>query len=184
MSVAGTKPVLYVKAAKDGKSVGDCPFSHKARLALESKNVEHELKLIDLGNKPKWYLDINKDGTVPSLVIGEKKITSSDDILTYADENGKGEKLGDCTTGMDEAGKVFGAFVSFMKAKENSALEEAKEKLTKALEDVNGVLEKSGGPFMSGKKFGTVDCNLTPKLYAIKIAGKHYKVRFPNISLP
>ena len=43
-----------MQASPDGKSLGDCPFTQRANLALKIKNVRATYILIDLTNKPKW----------------------------------------------------------------------------------------------------------------------------------
>ena len=177
MAAADTSTKVYGKAGQDGKSTGDCPFTHKARLALEVQGIPYEFEPIDLKNKPDWYLKINEQGSVPSMTTPDKTITSSDEIVAYADENGKQSyKLKDKTNGLDAVGNVFKAFTSYIQEKDEDRAKMNEKQLTQVLGEINSILEKSGGPFMSGKEFGKVDCDLAPKLYAVKVAAKHFKV--------
>ena len=86
--------VLYCKQGPAAGSLGDCPFTHKAHLALRAKGFSPTLAMIDMTNKPTWFLDINPDGTAPAYVkeSGEV-ITQSDDIVAFADANGSGPQL-------------------------------------------------------------------------------------------
>jgi glutathione S-transferase len=46
-----------------------CPYSQRALIAWSFKNVPGEICVIDLVNKPEWYLQINPEGKVPSLTV-------------------------------------------------------------------------------------------------------------------
>lgn len=46
-----------------------CPYSQRALLAWSFKNVEGEIAVIDLVDKPDWYLEINPEGKVPTLTV-------------------------------------------------------------------------------------------------------------------
>ena len=61
-----------MQASPDGKSLGDCPFTQRANLALKVKKVRVTYVLIDLHNKPKWYFIVNPAGTAPALEFGDK----------------------------------------------------------------------------------------------------------------
>ncbi|PQM39821.1 dehydroascorbate reductase 1 [Prunus yedoensis var. nudiflora] len=47
--------------------LGDCPFCQRVLLTLEEKHLPYDLKLVDLGNKPEWFLKINPEGKVPVI---------------------------------------------------------------------------------------------------------------------
>ncbi|AQK83380.1 Glutathione S-transferase DHAR3 chloroplastic [Zea mays] len=36
--------------------LGDCPFTQRVLLTIEEKHLPYDLKLVDLANKPDWYL--------------------------------------------------------------------------------------------------------------------------------
>ena len=63
---------MHVQASPDGKSLGDCPFTQRANLALKVKKVPVTYILIDLSNKPKWYFSVNSAGTAPALQFGDQ----------------------------------------------------------------------------------------------------------------
>jgi len=54
-------------------------------MCLEYKNINFTRELIDLKNKPESYLKLNKKGSVPTLVCGDKIICDSGEILKYLD---------------------------------------------------------------------------------------------------
>ncbi|XP_056849133.1 glutathione S-transferase DHAR3, chloroplastic-like [Raphanus sativus] len=52
--------------------LGDCPFSQRVLLTLEEKHVPYDMKLVDLINKPEWFLKISPEGTwilKPTVVV-------------------------------------------------------------------------------------------------------------------
>jgi len=46
-----------------------CPYVQRAAIALGEKGAPFERILIDLANKPDWFLKISPLGKVPLLVI-------------------------------------------------------------------------------------------------------------------
>lgn len=173
---------LYVKAAENGEDVGDCPFSMKANLALRFKKVDNEVQVIDLRNKPGWFTDLNSEGTAPTYVAADSKvITSSDDVVQYADQAGKDASVSLCRSNSphwDAANKVvepvFSSFISFLKSKGDDE-EKCRNKLYECLKAVDDHLQKTGGPYLLGSNLSAVDCNFGPKLFHILVAAKHFK---------
>lgn len=175
--------VLYVKAGEDGKCLGDCPFSMKANLALKIKGLETDVRMIDLSDKPDWYLELNPAGSTPTYVSKSGEVVdSSDEIVALADEEGpeKNSKLYQESNPHWEAtaeviGPVFGAFARLMKNKDESLAEEKSTELTASLKAVNDHLAKVGGPYLLGAEVSAMDCNLAPKIHHILVAGKELK---------
>ncbi len=52
-------------------SVPVCPYAQRARILLNTKQVEHDIDYIDLFDKPAWYLDRVPTGKVPALFVGD-----------------------------------------------------------------------------------------------------------------
>jgi len=73
-----------------------CPFAHKAWIALEESQRPFEMEEISLygpNGKPDWFWKLNPAGTVPVLVAGGQVLPDSDDILDYLDtESGLGKE--------------------------------------------------------------------------------------------
>ena len=71
--------------------------SQKVRLALAEKCVVYDNRFVDielrLTNYEPWYLRLNPNGVVPTLVHGERVVTDSVRILKYIDEAFPGPKL-------------------------------------------------------------------------------------------
>lgn len=61
-----------------------CPYAMRARMALSYAGIEVPHIEVDLKNKPQELLDISPKATVPVLVINNKIIDESLDIMRYA----------------------------------------------------------------------------------------------------
>ena len=77
--------VLYLKAAEDGKSVGDCPFAHYIRLILEEKGLPYDVQPCSgPDDKPNWLLDYY-EGKLPCLRHKKEAYVESNVIAAYLD---------------------------------------------------------------------------------------------------
>jgi len=68
----------------------NCPYAHRAHIALEELNLPFEEVIIDLNvPRPQWYLDINPRGLVPSIkysvpgLMDEEIITESQVVSQF-----------------------------------------------------------------------------------------------------
>lgn len=72
-------------------------YSAIARLVLIEKHVDYKSVIIDmhigLEHFKPWYVALNHNATVPTLVHGKKTIPSSVEILTYVEKHFKGPSL-------------------------------------------------------------------------------------------
>ena len=67
-------------------SFGLCPYVQRARAILVEKNIEHEIKYIDLNSPPEWFFDISPMEKVPVLLVDGKAVFESMVICEYLDE--------------------------------------------------------------------------------------------------
>lgn len=183
-SMATTAPnfegrsVLVVKAAPDG-SLGNCPFSQKANLALRLRGVPFEVETVHLDNKPKWFLDLTEKATAPVFVDGKLVLKESDDIVQHADKVGKqGSMLVDDANPRAKSAKkcmepVLKAFARLVMNEGDDGPLTAE--LDTALEAVASHLKDGSGKFVLGDKFSSIDCELAPKLWHVQVAGKRIK---------
>jgi glutathione S-transferase len=64
-----------------------CPFAQRTRILLRLKNIQPERIEIDLTRDSEpWYLEMNPEGTVPTIVHGGKVIYESAIVNEYLDE--------------------------------------------------------------------------------------------------
>jgi len=64
-----------------------CPYAIAARLALKFADIAVEMIEVDLKNKPLSLYDCSKKATVPVLVLPDKVIDESRDIVDWVVEN-------------------------------------------------------------------------------------------------
>ena len=63
-----------------------CPFVHRAAIMLREKGVPFERRIVDLKNKPDWFLAISPRGKVPVLVADGRALFESAAICEFLDE--------------------------------------------------------------------------------------------------
>ncbi|KAF9597171.1 hypothetical protein IFM89_016159, partial [Coptis chinensis] len=174
-SLTQTKMALEicVKAAAGApEELGDCPFCQRVLLTLEEKNVPYKLHLIDVGNKPQWFLEVSPEGKVPVVKFDEKWIPDSDVITQLIEEKYPEPSLVTPLELASVGSKIFGSFVKFLKSKDPSdGSEQALLDELKALEDHL----KAHGPYVNGEKITAIDLSLAPKLYHLEVALGHFK---------
>ncbi|KAI4299588.1 hypothetical protein L6164_033033 [Bauhinia variegata] len=161
--------------------LGDCPFCQRVLLTLEEKHLPYDLKLVDLTNKPEWFLKINADGKVPVIKLDEKWVADSDIITQSLEEKYPNPPLGTPPEKASVGSKIFSTFIGFLKSKDpNDGTEQA---LLNELSSFNDYL-KENGPFINGKEISAADLSLGPKLHHLEIALGHYKKWTVPDSLP
>ncbi len=63
-----------------------CPFVHRAAIMLREKGVPFTRRIVDLKNKPDWFLAISPRGKVPVLVADGVALFESAAICEFLDE--------------------------------------------------------------------------------------------------
>ncbi|OIV91230.1 hypothetical protein TanjilG_30452 [Lupinus angustifolius] len=164
---------IAVKAATGAPNVlGDCPFSQRVLLTLEEKNIPYNTHLIDVTDKPQWFLDVNPEGKVPVLKYDDKWVPDSDVIVGIIEEKYPDIPLATPSEFASVGSKLFGSFVSFLKSKdENDGTEQALLAELKALDEHL----KAHGPYVAGEKVTAVDLGLAPKLFHLSVTLGHFK---------
>lgn len=183
MAVTGLpEPVQVCVKSVPGSTdtIGDCPFCQRVLLTLEEKKIPYETKLIDLSNKPEWFLKISPEGKVPVLKIAEDEwIPDSDAITQIIEEKYPNPSF---VTPPDKASvgsKLFSSFVTFLKSKDlNDGTENA---LLNELQALDEHL-KTKGPYINGENISAADFSLAPKLFHLVVVLDHFKGwRIPEI---
>ena len=68
-------PILY--------SFKRCPYAMRTRMALKLADIRCEIREVRLNNKPNQMLDASPKGTVPVLILKDKIIDESIDIINW-----------------------------------------------------------------------------------------------------
>jgi glutathione S-transferase len=72
-------PILY--------SFKRCPYAMRARMALKLAEIKCEIREVRLNNKPEHMLKISPKGTVPVLILENRIIDESIEIIDWVLEN-------------------------------------------------------------------------------------------------
>ncbi|KAJ8766054.1 hypothetical protein K2173_020570 [Erythroxylum novogranatense] len=159
-------------ASRDPNVLGDCPFTQRVLLTLEEKKVEYKMHLINLSDKPQWFLEISPEGKVPVAKIDGKWVADSDVIVGILEEKYPEKSLKTPPEVASVGSKIFPSFVKFLKSKDpNDGSEQALLDELKALDEHL----KAHGPFIAGEKITAADLSLAPKLYHLEITLDHFK---------
>lgn len=161
--------------------LGDCPFTQRVLLTLEEKHLPYDLKLIDLANKPEWFLSANPEGKVPVVKLDGKWIADSDVITQSVEEKFPDPSLVTPPEKASVGSKIFSTYIGFLKSKDAS--DGTEQTLLNELSAFNDYI-KENGPFINGKAISAADLSLGPKLYHMEIALGHYKKWSVPDSLP
>ncbi|CAK9155070.1 unnamed protein product [Ilex paraguariensis] len=164
---------LCVKAADGAPDVlGDCPFCQRVQLTLEVKEVPYTMHLINLSDKPQWFLEVNPEGKVPVIKFDDKWISDSDVIVGLIEEKYPTPPLSPPPEVASVGSKIFISFIKFLKSKDpHDGTEQTLLDELKALDEHL----KAHGPYISGENFTAVDLSLAPKLYHLEVALGHFK---------
>ncbi|KAF2295966.1 hypothetical protein GH714_035441 [Hevea brasiliensis] len=148
------------------------PFSQRVLLTLEEKKLSYKLHLINVSDKPQWFLKISPEGKVPVVKFDDKWVPDSDVIVGILEEKYPEPSLVTPPEFASVGSKIFPSFVKFLKSKDsNDGSEQALLEELKALEEHL----KAHGPFIAGEKITAVELSLAPKLYHLEVALGHFK---------
>lgn len=142
-------------------------------MTLEEKKVPYETKLINLDDKPEWFLKISPEGKVPVFKGDDGKWVADSDVITQIiEEKYPDPSLVTPPEYSSVGSKIFPSFVKFLKSKDpNDGTEQALLEELKALDDHL----KAHGPYINGENISAADLNLASKLYHLDIALDHFK---------
>lgn len=63
-----------------------CPYVQRAAILAAEKGIDLERVMVDLSDKPDWFLKISPTGKVPLLRVGDEVLFESAPIVEYLDE--------------------------------------------------------------------------------------------------
>ncbi|XP_072984796.1 probable glutathione S-transferase DHAR1, cytosolic [Typha latifolia] len=173
MATVAPVEVCVKSAVGAHEALGDCPFCQRVLLTLEEKKIPYELKLIDLSNKPDWFLKINPEGKVPVFNWGDGQWVPDSDVITQMiEEKYLKPSLVTPSDYSSVGSKIFSSFIKFLKSKDPK--DGSEQALLDELRSLDEHL-KDHGPFINGENISGVDLSLAPKLFHLEIALDHFK---------
>ncbi|GFR48917.1 hypothetical protein Agub_g10867 [Astrephomene gubernaculifera] len=197
ISTMASSTVVYVKGDPATKTLGDCPFCHRALLTFEAKKVPYTLEYIDFDNKPTWLQEVS-GGKVPVIKEEGQPYMPDSDVIVVHLEDKYPEPPMKSSVPPEIGAKLFPAFRGWLLGPES----EAADKRALLLAELQGVdkwlsenrqqgevegrwgcvcwgdarrAAADQGPLFGGSRLNATDASLAPKLYHIAVALKHFK---------
>ncbi|CAH1772532.1 unnamed protein product [Owenia fusiformis] len=171
---------LLVKAGKDGKSRGACPFCQRMHMILLLKCQGGDLQkfTVTTVNMSKPPADFIKkiSSRLPVLIHGNEIVSDNDEIVQYIDDNFPSPSLAfDNKKANEICLEVFSKFSYFTKEVSHSSAQ-----LLAELRKINNFLDQQGTTFLCGDYLTHLDCEMLPKLQHIRVVAKAFK----NFEIP
>lgn len=178
-------PVLEIISSQS------CPYAQRTRMALLEKEIKSELIIIDLNNKPDWFLKISPYAKVPVIRHNKTVVFESAIINEYLEEVYPDHPL----LPVDPAGRAVARtwidfanvrlvphFYKCMLAQDLEGQELHKRKILEALEfmEFEGLRKLSGGPFWLGSDLSLVDLTFYPHLSRFPALAKYRDFKIPD----
>eukprot|EP01040_Poterioochromonas_malhamensis_P000195 gene194-203_t len=180
----GDRPVeveLYCKSNRDGKQIGDCPFSQFVQLVLLKKGVEYVVKPTLPSKKPDWL--INKhNGALPTIHHRTKDITISDSlkIAEYIEEQYPLSSLTrqgalSYQEALEKISNFFPTLSNYIKNKDDTKDPILLAAVEKELDNIDEILRSTPGRYLCGIDITIADLYITPQLFHALVAMDHFK---------
>lgn len=159
-----------------------CPYVERSRVVLHEKEVAFEQTMIDLDDKPDWFLEISPRGKVPVLVVDDNPIFESYVINELLEELYPEPSLFPDDPLEKAEGRSWIVFNNDVLMKHAAGLwfadhpekrQRAEDELRTALKKVEKELRtRDKGPYFLGEDFSLVDAVYAP-LFTRWEATKH-----------
>ena len=144
-----------------------CPYVQRAVIALTEKNIPFEKKLIDLANKPDWFLELSPTGKVPVLLTGDDVIFESSVIVEYIEDitdnplhPSDALERAKHRSWMEYGSTILNGIGGLYSAADKEAFDAKTDELRGHFETLEAQLNH--GPYFAGENFGYVDAVFGP----------------------
>jgi glutathione S-transferase len=177
-------PILY--------SFKRCPYAMRARMAIKLANISCEIREIKLNNKPDHMLEISPKGTVPVLILENKIIVESNEIIEWALDqvdvfkgnlnNYEINLSEDLINIFDVKFKFHLDRYKYANRYDDSSNEDHRSECMKILDELNIIISKEKWIF--GKNINKLDISILPFIRQFRIADPKWfdnQTSIPNI---
>jgi len=167
-----------------------CPFSHRCRLVLFEKNMDFEVRDVDLFNKPEEISMMNPYGQVPILIERDLILYESNVINEYIDERFPHPQLMPSEPVSRARVRLFllnfekeifthvSTLEDFKKQKTEGQIKEIKQMIHDRLLQISPIFIKN--KYMLGDEFSMLDISIAPLLWRLE----HYGIQLPKAAAP
>ena len=160
-----------------------CPFVQRALIVMAERDIPHELRFVDMGEKPDWLLKVSPTGEVPVLCVEGKPLYESTAIIEYLNDISGGSLHPDDPferarnrAWVELASEVQKKIGALRSAKDEDAFEMHVATLRRrfvSLED-----EIGNGPFFNGEYFALVDAAFAPAFRYLDVVDPEGRLGF------
>jgi glutathione S-transferase len=158
MHRSSTKPILVSHAL--------CPYVQRAAIVALEKAIDFERIVVDLANKPAWFIERSPTGKVPLLIVGETTLFESAAIAEYLDEISGGGMLptdpierARHRAWIEYASGTLAEIGALYSAGDPETFEAKRLSLIQRFERLTAEVQ---GPWFGGEWFGLVDAAFAP----------------------
>ena len=164
-----------------------CPYAHRVSLCLAEKAIPHKREHVDLSNKPRWYLDLNRRGLVPAIQLdGEVKTESLalnyflEDVfegaasLTPEGREVEMQRQIDSFDGtfMSAGLQFVGGGWGFSRGAPGAR---QADRMAAECERIESIIESNGGPYLMGAEVTLADLALWPFAERYELAMREFQ---------
>lgn len=153
-----------------------CPYVQRAAIALFEKDVPFERVVIDLAQKPDWFLEISPLGKVPLLRVPqpggkEAVLFESNVICEYLEETQPGPRLhpedplgrAEHRAWMEFGSAILADLWGYETTRDAETFEQKRQALVAKFQRVEIALAaRPDGPYFAGARFSLVDAVFAP----------------------
>ncbi|MBT2326152.1 glutathione S-transferase family protein [Variovorax paradoxus] len=153
-----------------------CPYVQRAAIALLEKDVPFERVVIDLAQKPDWFIKISPLGKVPLLRVPqaggkEAVLFESNVICEYLEETQPGPRLhpedplarAEHRAWMEFGSAILSDLWGYETTRDAEVYEQKRQALVAKFQRVEAALAAvPGGPYFAGERFSLVDAVFAP----------------------
>ncbi|MDH5544056.1 MAG: glutathione S-transferase N-terminal domain-containing protein [Gammaproteobacteria bacterium] len=158
------------------------PFSHRARIVLNEKNVTFEVKEVTEGNLPEDLIDLNPYNSTPTLVDRDLVLFQSQIIMEYLDERFPHPPLMPVDPVSRARSRMmlyridrdWYSLVTDLESGDAAKKDKARKEFRESVMSISPVFEAK--PYFMSDEFSLVDCSIAPLLWRLD----HYGIELPS----
>jgi glutathione S-transferase len=146
-----------------------CPYVQRVAIVLAEKGLAFERRVVDLADKPEWFVALSPLGKTPLLLVDGQVLFESAVICDYLDEAHAPRLHPEAAlerarhrAWIEFASALLGGIGAFYNAPDAAALEASRRALRRRFEQLEAVL--GAGPYFAGQRFSVVDAAFAPAL--------------------
>ncbi len=148
------------------------PYSHKVEMALIEKNIPYEKEVVDLTNRPEWFVKDAPLGKVPFIYVDDKIIFESSVICEYLEESFPEKPLHskDLVTKAQErawmefSNGLLASIFGVMVTQNQKGFDNKKMELINKINILEKALSKQNSTFFGSEEFMLVDITMASVL--------------------